>query len=76
MEFVPEDADEAEAAAIVAAVSAYLGGTDEADEAPPTWEGKRWAFAGRMDALQRREVRVPRSAPTDAWTAAGRTDRL
>ncbi|WP_255149177.1 acc operon protein [Halorarius halobius] len=71
---IPDDADPEEAAAIVAALSAYLE-EDEADDAAPDWDGKRWAFAGRVDALQNRTVRVPREAPTDAWAASGRTDR-
>ena len=40
------------------------------------WKGRRWRFRGQVNALQRRRVRVLRSAPRDAWTAAGRTDRL
>ncbi|ESP89112.1 hypothetical protein K933_05893, partial [Candidatus Halobonum tyrrellensis G22] len=47
-----------------------------AERGTPDWDGKRWAFAGRTDALQGRAVRVPRGAPTDAWTASGRTDRF
>jgi len=42
----------------------------------PDWEGKRWSFAGRVDRLQNRSVRVPVDAPTDPWTAAGRADRF
>ncbi|WP_255195501.1 acc operon protein [Halorarius litoreus] len=72
---VPDDADEEEAAAIVAALTTYLNEADEEDEVP-SWEGARWQFAGRVSALQRREVRVPSSAPRDAWTASGRTDRM
>jgi len=73
---VPDDADSAEAAAIAAAVRAHLA-ADEADRADEeaTWTGLRWRFRGRVDALQRRRVRVPTTAPGDAWTAAGRTDR-
>lgn len=72
---VPEDADEDEAAAIVAALSTYLREQDT-DEEAPSWEGKRWAFAGRIAALQGRTVRVPTDAPTDAWAASGRTGRM
>lgn len=73
---VPDDADSAEAAAIAAAVRAHLA-ADEADatEVDADWAGFRWRFRGRVDALQRRRVRVPATAPRDAWTAAGRTDR-
>ena len=75
--YVPADANEAEAAAIVAAVSAHLvaEGADEA--APvPSWDGRRWAFAGRTDAVLGRALRATEGTPTDAWTAAGRADRL
>lgn len=78
---VPESATAAEAAAIVAAVGAHVrdrevaaataAGTDD-----PSWDGHRFAFAGRIAQLQRRTVRVRSDAPRDAWTASGRTDRL
>jgi hypothetical protein len=73
-----KDADEAEAAAIVAALSIHLRereADDEADEESP-WRGRRWRFAGRSAALGGRAVRVPIDAPTDDWTALGRADRL
>jgi hypothetical protein len=79
---IPDDASDPEAAAIVAAVGAHLTDRDRAAAAAaaadsePTWEGKRWAFAGRVEATQDRTHRVPTSAPTDEWTAAGRTDRF
>jgi hypothetical protein len=75
---LPDDADAAEAAAIAAAVRAHLAAGDgDDDDAARTggWAGRRWRFRGRIDALQRRHVRVPTGAPEDAWTAAGRTDR-
>jgi hypothetical protein len=79
---IPDDADDAEAAAIAAAVGAHVhdgdvaaaaaaAGTETAD-----WRGKEWTFAGRIDGLQGRSIRVPQTAPTDDWTAAGRTDRF
>jgi hypothetical protein len=79
---IPDDADSDEAAAIAAVVGAHL--RDRAalaaaseDEAVETWDGEKWTFAGRIDGLQgRRSVRVPDGAPTDAWTASGRTDRF
>ena len=74
---LPDDADDEEAAAIAAAVRAHVSADDDGDEAADRgWEGRRWRFRGRVDALQRRRVRVPTEAPRDAWTAAGRTDRL
>ena len=76
---VPDDADDEEAAAIAAAVRAHVSADDDGDEeatADRGWEGHRWRFRGRINALQRRCVRVPTAAPRDAWTAAGRTDRL
>ena len=81
---IPDDADSGEAAAIAAALGAYL--RDEAAaaataagataEEEPSWDGDRWRFAGRVSQLQHRDVRVPLDAPTDPWAAAGRTDRF
>lgn len=77
MDWIPEDANETEAAAIAAAVSAHLAEVrDEAEGIEPSWEGYRWVFAGRVAQLQRRDIRVPSNAPRDAWSAAGRTDRM
>ncbi|WP_317987379.1 hypothetical protein [Haloprofundus halobius] len=78
---IPADADPQEAAAIAAVVGAHLrdqqaAAAAAASDAAETWDGSRWRFAGRVDALQGRSVRVPDGAPTDAWTAAGRTDRF
>ncbi|PSQ49354.1 acc operon protein [Halobacteriales archaeon SW_6_65_15] len=46
------------------------------DDEAESWDGKRWAFAGRLRGLQGRAGRVPKRAPTDAWAASGRTDRF
>ena len=78
---VPNDADDAEAAAIAVAVAAHLRDSElaaaaAARDTEPSWDGRRWAFAGRMEQLGDRSVRVPDGTPTDPWTAAGRTDRL
>ncbi|QLG62734.1 acc operon protein [Halorarum salinum] len=78
---VPDSADDDEAAAIAAAVGAHLrdreaAAAEAAAAGEETWDGKRWAFAGRTRSLQGRVERVPDGAPTDAWTAAGRTDRF
>lgn len=76
---IPDDASREEAAAIVAALGAHLGDQERAaaeSGAEETWDGKRWAFAGRIAALQGRQVRVPSNAPTDGWAASGRTDRF
>jgi len=78
---IPDDADDTEAAAIAAAVAAHLRGGELAAAAADTddedgWEGRRWSFAGRVDRLRGRSVRVPTTAPTDPWTAAGRADRF
>ena len=74
---LPDDADAAEAAAIAATVRAHLAADDDAKDGgeASAWTGRRWRFRGRVDALQRRRVRVPSAAPPDAWTAAGRTGR-
>jgi hypothetical protein len=75
---IPEDASEDEAVAIAAVLNAHLAALEAADEADESagWNPRRWSFAGRISALQRREARVPESAPEDAWTAAGRTTRM
>jgi hypothetical protein len=80
---VPADADGAEAAAIAAAIGAHINDRDRAAAAAAatsgdarTWQGRKWTFAGRVDGLQGRSIRVPEAAPTDAWTASGRTDRF
>lgn len=74
------DADEREAAAIAAAISAHLrdqaAAAAAAESEAQGWEGKRWGFAGRVASLQGRTVRVRDGTPTDAWRAAGRADRL
>jgi hypothetical protein len=77
---VPETASSAEAAAIAAAVGAHLrdqqaAAAAEGDGEEPSWDGERFAFAGRLAGLGLGERRVPGNAPTDRWTAAGRTDR-
>lgn len=78
---LPDNADEAEAAAIAAAVAAHIRDLEAAAAAAAAseeqgWDGKRWGFAGRVESLQRRTVRVRDGTPTDAWSAAGRSERL
>lgn len=79
---IPDDASDEEAAAIAAAIGAHLRAREAAaaaaedEEEDETWQGRRWAFAGRLRGTQGRAGRVPASAPTDAWTASGRTDRF
>ena len=78
---IPDDANDAEAAAIAVAVAAHLRDREAAaaaaeDDSAPSWDGNRWSFAGRVERLQGRSVRVPDGAPADPWAAAGRSDRL
>jgi hypothetical protein len=79
---VPSTATPQEAAAITAAVHAHLAAEEAAAEeaateaASPTWDGKRFQFAGRIAAVTGTPRRVPRGAPTDEWTALGRSDRF
>lgn len=74
---VPAEADREEAAAIAAAVGAHLRDQAAAGGAGAAgWEGRRWAFAGTVELTQEQRVRVPTDAPTDAWAAAGRSDRF
>ncbi|SFR61429.1 acc operon protein [Halogeometricum limi] len=80
---IPETADEDEAAAIAAAVAAHLrdqqaaAAAAAAEDGGDSWDGKRWAFAGRVATLTGRHgVRVTDGAPRDGWSAAGRVDRF
>jgi hypothetical protein len=70
-----ETASDREAAAIAAAIAEYLDEDDDEGTAE-TWDGKRFEFAGRIRGVTGVSRRVPRSAPTDDWTAAGRADRF
>ncbi|MFB6167744.1 MAG: acc operon protein [Haloferacaceae archaeon] len=72
-----DDADPDEAAAVAAAIHAHVArGRESSAPSEETWDGERWAFAGRLRALTGRAGRVPDGAPTDAWAAAGRADRF
>jgi thiamine monophosphate kinase len=77
---IPADADDAEAAAIAAAVGAHVTDLELTAAASggdtDSWRDRKWSFAGRVRSVQGRDVRVPDDAPTDAWTASGRTDRF
>jgi hypothetical protein len=77
------NADVEEAAAIAASISAHVSdqaaaaaASAEDGDTGPNWEDRQWGFAGRIEQTQRRTIRVPSSAPDDAWSAAGRTDRM
>jgi len=80
---LPPTATEEEAAAIAVAISAHVSDQQAAaaalaakDGEAETWDGKRWSYAGRLDALTSHAERVPTNAPTDEWTASGRTERF
>jgi len=80
---IPASATAEEAAAIAAAVGAHLRDQQmaavvaaTAGEGEETWDGERWQYAGRLGGLTSRTERVPRNAPTDGWTASGRTERF
>jgi hypothetical protein len=78
---VPERATPPQAAAIAAAVGAHIRDQEaalahEADtDEEVTWDGERFAFAGRLDGLSGHGRSVPAEAPTDKWTTTGRRDR-
>ena len=75
---IPDDADASEAAAITA-VFRTLAAEAEARAAAEGSTGSArdpWGFTGRVEGLQSRRVRAPIGAPTDDWSAAGRTDRF
>ena len=79
---ISDTATPEETAAIAAAVDAYLSAEALAvaaatgDDESETWDGDRWRFRGRMEALGGRAGRVPGGAPREPWRAAGRTDRF
>ncbi|AUX08988.1 hypothetical protein AArcSl_1357 [Halalkaliarchaeum desulfuricum] len=80
---IPEDASDEEAAAIAAAIGAHLrdraAAAAAAADSEPTWDDKRWAFAGRIEGLGTRgarDFRLREGTPTDPWTASGRRDRF
>ncbi|WP_254810010.1 hypothetical protein [Natronosalvus amylolyticus] len=76
---LPDDASTEEAAAIIAAIGAHLTDLEQAAAATAeeeTWDGKRWAYAGRLRAQRGHAARVPKRAPTNPWLAASRADRF
>jgi hypothetical protein len=78
---IPTDATPEEAAAIATAIGAHLRDERAAARAAAadtdrSWDGDRFRFAGRLEALSGRSARVPSTAPRDEWTAAGRRDRF
>ncbi len=79
---LPDDASDDEAAAIAVAVAAHLRDREAAAAATAAanaddgWDGKRWAFAGRLESVYGRSGRVPERTPTNPWAAAGRSDRF
>jgi hypothetical protein len=76
-ELLRAGATRAESAAVAAALAVYLDNERDTTGADVgTWDGKRFAFAGRIAGLTGCARRVPRGAPTDEWTAAGRADRF
>ncbi|GAA0514604.1 hypothetical protein SAMN04488066_103110 [Halorubrum aquaticum] len=79
---LPDDADDDEAAAIAVAVAAHLRDREAAAAAANEGKegtgrrGDRWGFAGRLESVRGRRARVPETAPSDPWAAAGRLDRF
>ncbi|WP_435318944.1 acc operon protein [Haloarchaeobius sp. TZWSO28] len=76
---IPADADAEEAAAIAAVIGAHLRDQEreaQAEREAETWDGKKWAFAGRLRGTRGHSGRVPDGAPTNAWAASGRADRF
>ncbi|WP_305038424.1 hypothetical protein [Halovivax gelatinilyticus] len=76
---IPPSATPEETAAIAAVIGAHLRDRElaasRADETD-SWDERRWAFAGRLDAITGRASRVPTAAPRDPWAASGRIDRF
>ena len=73
-----------EAAAIAVAIGAHVRDGELAaaaaaatsDDDGRGWDGREWSFSGRVEQTQKRTVRIRDDAPTDAWSASGRTDRM
>jgi len=80
VEAIAEQLDNAttdEAAAIAVAIGAHLTDRQRAAAGEDRgWQHRQWAFSARVDETQKRHVRVRSEAPTDPWSAAGRTDRM
>lgn len=77
---LPASATPEQAAAIAAAVGAHthdqrVAAALAAEDDTDTWDGERFAFAGRLEGLTGCSYRVPKNAPNDRWTATGRRDR-
>ncbi len=75
---IPDAADEAEVAAITAVFRTLAAEAEAAAADGTAAEPTRdpWGFTGRIETLQSRRIRSPATAPRDAWSAAGRTDRF
>jgi len=80
---IPDPATPEEAAAIAAAIAAYLSeeaaavaAEEAAGDGTETWEGDRWRFAARLEVLGSGSGRVPADAPRDPWRAAERSGRF
>ena len=79
---LPADASADEAAAVAVAIGAHMTDQERAAAAAAaasgeeTWRGKEWSFSNRIRDTQKRHVDVRDEAPTDPWSAAGRTDRM
>ncbi len=72
-------ANPAEAAAVAVAIEQHLQAERQAaatDGTGPDRPGRAWGFAGRIRPASSDIVRFPPGTPDDAWTAAGRVDRL
>ena len=82
---VPPAATREEAAAIAAAIGAHLRDQEvaaaaaaaaSASGAAESWDGRHFKYAGRLETVTGTARRVPRNAPTDGWTTAGRLEGL
>ena len=79
---LPGDATPEQAAAIAVALGTHLRDQRAAaaaaaeEDGDADWTDRRWRFAARLEGLGEEGERVPEGAPTDMWTAAGRTDRF
>lgn len=70
---LPDDADDDEAAVIMAAVTRYLAELEADSDSLESID--RWQLKARLGSITRRRVELPPVAHPDPWIMADRLDR-